>query len=193
MSSLNIRSMWIRSNQMANYLMIILKLILVILNLVLIFPLSFALTSDQIFTIEIALIFLFISGNYVIAIIGVLTEHLITIVITNCITTLILFIELLKPYPTFVFYYFVVLMIFTMVYILTVIIIRTYYTVSHRRSTLVVVYRPPSSHRNGLSSPSMPPFEPTIDSLFLDENKSLPPSYPGDRPPLYEDVFPTAV
>lgn len=175
---------------MTNYLLMVLKLVLVVLNLVIIIPLSFALTYDR---LETALLFLFISGNYVVAIIGVMTEHLVTIVVTNCVTTLILFVELLKLYPTFVFYYFLLLMVFTFVYFLTIIIIRTYYSVSHRRSTLVVVYRPPIPMHSGLTSSVMPVFEPTLDSLILDDNKSLPPSYPGERPPLYEDVFPTPV
>jgi len=168
---------------MANYFLIVLKIILIILNLMVIIPLSFALTSDQLFTIEIAIIFVLISANYVIAIIGVLNEHLITIIITNCMTTIILFIELLKLYPTFVFYYFVILMLFSILYIITIIICRSYYSVSTRRSnTMIVVYRPPPTL-------SMPTYEPTIDSLAIDENKSLPPPYPEDRPPLYEECI----
>jgi hypothetical protein len=163
---------------MANYFLLILKIILIILNLLVIIPLSFAITAAvNLLSFEIAVIFILIAANYVIAIIGVMTEHLITIIITNCVTTIILFIELLKLYPNFVFYYFVLLMIFSIIYILTLIIYRNYHS-SDRPSTMVVVYRPPNS---------LPPFEPTIDSLAIDENKSPPPPYPDERPPLYED------
>ncbi|CAG2102523.1 unnamed protein product [Medioppia subpectinata] len=174
---------------MANYCLIILKIILIILNLMVIIPLSFALTSTQLFSLEIAAIFVLISANYVIAIIGVVNEHLITIIVTNCVTTIILFIELLKLYPTFVFYYFVFLMIFSFIYITTIIICRTYYSLSSQRrtsATMVVVYRPPHPPPPHYS---MPIYEPTIDSLAIDENKSLPPPYQEDRPPLYEDCI----